>query len=271
MMCVVHGEPRHVGVDENKTFALPADDGTLSTLEPASDSSNTSSEEFHHKKYSWRNSPKAVTHPDCTIVSTKAPSRASSHAVTHARTKVPKPLLPIKAVRAMNCVHAKAQHQVVLAERSVTPPRSALKQSSSSSSSSEQKKVHFGNLEMRNYAIVLGDHPDCSSGPPVSIGWEYSPAETVSIDKYESTKPRRRSMDQLELNYFVRKRMLRRHVGVSDEEMRESIENVRRIQRQRMQTKRLQPLYKMREASLSVTDQLSKSLSLGHQSSKNDC
>jgi len=78
-------------------------------------------------------------------------------------------------------------------------------------------------------------------------------------------------MDQLELNYFVRKRMLRRHVGVSDEEMRESIENVRRIQRQRMQTKRLQPLYKMREASLSVTDQLSKTLSLGHQSSKNDC
>jgi hypothetical protein len=23
-------------------------------------------------------------------------------------------------------------------------------------------------LEMRNYEIVLGDHPDCSAGPPVS-------------------------------------------------------------------------------------------------------
>lgn len=70
----------------------------------------------------------------------------------------------------------------------------------------------------------------------------------MSVDKYEALKPRRRSMDQLELNYFVRKRMLRRHVGVSDEDMRHSIDVVHRIQKQRLRTKRLQPLYKLREA-----------------------
>ena len=55
-------------------------------------------------------------------------------------------------------------------------------------------------------------------------------------------------MDQLELNYFVRKRMLRRNAGVSDEEMRQSIDAVHRIQKQRLHTKRMQPLYKLREA-----------------------
>jgi hypothetical protein len=92
----------------------------------------------------------------------------------------------------------------------------------------------------------------------VSIGWEYSSTEKMPIDQYESLKPTRHSMDQLELNYFVRKRMLRRHVGVSDEEMRASIDDVRRIQRQRMRTKRWQPLYKLQEAVLGLTERVSE-------------
>lgn len=72
----------------------------------------------------------------------------------------------------------------------------------------------------------------------------------MSVDKYEALKPERRSMDELELNYYRRKRMLRRNSLVSDEEMRESIDSVRRIQKQRMHTKRMQPFYKLREAFL---------------------
>jgi hypothetical protein len=90
----------------------------------------------------------------------------------------------------------------------------------------------------------------------VAIGWRYSHAETVSVDKYEAVKPRRRTLEQLELNYFVRKRMLRRYVGVTDEEMKAQMDEVRRIQRQRRQTKRLQPFYKMCEAALGFADRL---------------
>lgn len=175
-----------------------------------------------------------------------------------------------------------------------------------SSKTSERKHVRFGNVEMRNYEIVLGDHPDCSSGPPVSgtccddrvlwrlallaaadlrfsefvflylqtlflllipsiqvsIGWKYSCAEPISIDKYESLKPRRRSMDQLELNYFVRKRMLRRISGVSDDEMHNAINQVRSIQKQRKHTKRMQPIYKLQETSISIAEHATNSLSL---------
>jgi hypothetical protein len=81
--------------------------------------------------------------------------------------------------------------------------------------------------------------------------------EKVSVDKYEELKPTRRSMDQLELNYYVRKRILRRISGVSDEEMRNAIDEVRKIQKQRMRTRRLQPLFKLEEASLVLASKLS--------------
>lgn len=155
-------------------FTLPdRDDGTVPTAVATSDSSNSSSSngDEPHKRhvFSWH-----VPRPRTTRTA-PPPSRSSSHAVTHARTIVPKPPLPIQAARAMNCVtsslHSKQQQQV---ETTVhhphhAPPakqRSSLKRSSTSSG--EEKHVHFGDLEMRNYEIVLGDHPDCSSGPPVS-------------------------------------------------------------------------------------------------------
>jgi hypothetical protein len=80
--------------------------------------------------------------------------------------------------------------------------------------------------------------------------------EKVSIDKYEEAKPKRRSIDQLELNYFVRKRMLRRTSQVSDEDMRKAIDEVRKIQRQRTRTRRMQPFLKLEEATLSLAKKL---------------
>jgi hypothetical protein len=249
-----HGESVLSTLDEKRpSFSLPKDDNdTFPPLVPSSDWSNSTgsfssgNEADHHLLVSWRHNHH---------LNKTAPSRASSHAVTSARTKAPEPPLPIKAARAMKCVssshHKPPPPPPSKAEPNrdgrpqLTPKRSSLKKSDSSN---EQKRVYFGNLEMRKYEIVLGDHPDCSSGPPVAIGWEYSPAETISVDQYEALKPRRRSMDQLELNYFVRKQMLRRNAGVSDEEMRQSIDDVHRIQKQRLRTKRMQPVYKLREA-----------------------
>ena len=31
------------------------------------------------------------------------------------------------------------------------------------------KKVSFGLVEFRHHPIIMGDHPDCSQGPPVSL------------------------------------------------------------------------------------------------------
>lgn len=40
---------------------------------------------------------------------------------------------------------------------------------------SGDKKVSFGLVEFRHHPIIMGDHPDCSQGPPVSLSsWNTS-------------------------------------------------------------------------------------------------
>ena len=292
-----------------KSVTLPLKDScyeTLPSLVPTSDSSSNS-EGSGFAVMRRANTQGRVTHARATapIPSNKTPptvTRSQCSAVTHARTTAPKPPLPVMAARAaMKCAEAGASchHSVPHAPEPLPPPASPclpsslkpsrLSSSSERSSSDGKPHVSFGDLEVRNYAVVLGDHPDCSSGPPVSvwivyclyfqpvmrysylyiiislkvsIGWEYSVGETMPVESYEALKPRRRSMDQLELNYFVRKRMLRRISGVTDEEMREAMDQVHKIQKQRIRTKRRQPLYKSQEAVMALAQKLGSALSI---------
>ena len=51
--------------------------------------------------------------------------------------------------------------------------RQSILKSSSDKTCSENltnKRVTFGDIEFRKYPIILGDHPDCSIGPPVCLG-----------------------------------------------------------------------------------------------------
>lgn len=40
------------------------------------------------------------------------------------------------------------------------------------------KRVSFGDLQMRKYPVILGDHPECTMGPPVSLITEYNQCES---------------------------------------------------------------------------------------------
>ena len=54
------------------------------------------------------------------------------------------------------------------------------------------KSVHFEYVEIRDYAITIGDNPYCSRGVPITLDWEYSEARAVPIDLFESANKRRR-------------------------------------------------------------------------------
>jgi hypothetical protein len=62
--------------------------------------------------------------------------------------------------------------------------------------------VAFGSIEIREHVLVLGDHPDCSHGPPVQLGWECQQTTFQHVDDYEFTRMPRRHKRDLGLNYY---------------------------------------------------------------------
>jgi len=113
-------------------------------------------------------------------------------------------------------------------------------------SSSEMKpSVSFSNLQIREYDLTLGDHPSCSYGPPVSLGWDYRDAAVVPLEKYEKARsnkfPRRKS-SQLVLSYNVRKYLLLKTAGYTKAELREAMKEVERIKHERKMTDMMAPL-----------------------------
>lgn len=68
--------------------------------------------------------------------------------------------------------------------------------------------VSFGQVIVREYDMVLGDHPSCSFGPPVSLGWHYLEYDPLDVNEYEYHHSRRRPLRLLCLNYHRRMEML---------------------------------------------------------------
>ena len=51
------------------------------------------------------------------------------------------------------------------------------------------KHVCFGCVHIRSYEVVLGDHPCCSTGCALSLGWEYQTlSPSPSLDDYEASR-----------------------------------------------------------------------------------
>lgn len=100
-----------------------------------------------------------------------------------------------------------------------------------------QSVVSFDQVNIREYERILGDNPSCTSGPPLSIGWKFSPSPMViSVDDYESGKgdiPRYKS--QFLVPKDIREKMLKEHAGVS---RREIVATVRGIQKQKSQRRK---------------------------------
>eukprot|EP00581_Thalassiosira_minuscula_P001756 CAMPEP_0183742214 /NCGR_PEP_ID=MMETSP0737-20130205/64204_1 /TAXON_ID=385413 /ORGANISM="Thalassiosira miniscula, Strain CCMP1093" /LENGTH=194 /DNA_ID=CAMNT_0025977765 /DNA_START=120 /DNA_END=703 /DNA_ORIENTATION=- len=48
-----------------------------------------------------------------------------------------------------------------------------------------KRKISFGTVSVRDYGIILGDHPCCSYGPPITIDWDYHQHEALDVDVYE--------------------------------------------------------------------------------------
>ena len=70
------------------------------------------------------------------------------------------------------------------------------------------RRVSFASLEIREYPVIPGDHPLCSSGCPIELGWDYHRSSEHSLDHYESQRIPRRNRDQLRLSVEERESLL---------------------------------------------------------------
>jgi len=114
-----------------------------------------------------------------------------------------------------------------------------------SSSNKLKRNVSFSKLEIREYNVELSDHPGCSFGPPIQLGWKVCDETTMSVEDYEQMRvhqhrPRRSGTD-LTLSYNVRRYLLLKRAGYSNAELKQAMKEVNRIKRERLVTDMLLP------------------------------
>lgn len=121
---------------------------------------------------------------------------------------------------------ASENHQVLAARRSVT----------------------FGVVNIREYDLTLGDHPDCTFGPPMSLDWDYQEVFESSVEYYETNREPRRRPHQMIQNYFRRKNILMACAGFSEKELKKATKEVERAKFKRNLTKTFLPAWKVEDA-----------------------
>lgn len=101
----------------------------------------------------------------------------------------------------------------------------------------DHRTVSFSSLDIKEFGITLGNHPNSCSGPPIRLDWEAKKGErTMSLDEYEQTRNPRRKRRQMRYSYRHRKGVLEGEKGFSEEEVNEAWTEALKIQQQRQET-----------------------------------
>lgn len=70
------------------------------------------------------------------------------------------------------------------------------------------KSVSFTSVEIREYNVIVGDHPCCSAGFPLTLDWEYREIDNIEVDIYEAVRMPRRHRDELKISPEERSQLL---------------------------------------------------------------
>jgi hypothetical protein len=121
------------------------------------------------------------------------------------------------------------------------------KERGNANSRSKKAGVRFHEVIIREYEMILGDHPNCSYGPPVMIDWVYDEYEGIDLDEYEMNRDPRRSLRQMMMNYYHRRNLLMHCNGYTKEQLKHASNEVERIKRHRKVTEYFLPVRKLEE------------------------
>lgn len=96
--------------------------------------------------------------------------------------------------------------------------------------------VSFGDVEIRKYRRILGDHPDVSVGPPISLDWDYNTCRRLSLDKYESCRKNRRHGSELIMSNTQRWIIVEHLTDSTHNDIEKCIHEVQKVQCERRKT-----------------------------------
>lgn len=101
-------------------------------------------------------------------------------------------------------------------------------------SSDCKSRVSFDSLRIREYNVVFGDHPCCSTGPPLALGWNHDDEDvTLNLDEYESSRAPRKARRDLRMTCELRRQIL-----LLDQTERELQHEERKFSRERQRRAR---------------------------------
>ena len=109
---------------------------------------------------------------------------------------------------------------------------------------SRRPTVRFSTSTFYSHALILGDNPSVSSGPPLSIHWHAFDVVTIPVEDYDTSMDSsssssllttKRTKSQLAIPREVREDWLR-HLGVSRHELVTAIRQVQKVKQQRSQS-----------------------------------
>ena len=111
-----------------------------------------------------------------------------------------------------------------------------------------KKSVSWSNVEINYHAVVLGDNPSVSTGPPVALGPELLHRDSITLLEYEESRPPRREKFQMALPRMIREDMLREE-GYGRADFRELEEEIHKVKKRRKASAAPSLWAKLRNAS----------------------
>jgi len=103
-------------------------------------------------------------------------------------------------------------------------------------SSRKHDSLTFDKICIREYSRTVGDNPSCSSGPPVSLSWDYNILGDIDLDFYEQERPPRRVQNEMILPRNMREDLLKFECNISRKEITDSVRQNLRVKNQRRTT-----------------------------------
>jgi hypothetical protein len=67
-----------------------------------------------------------------------------------------------------------------------------------------EKSVTFTTVEIHEHAVIMGDNPSTTHGPPLEVDWVEQAHYSLDLDEYEEMRPQRRHKKELAIPSSVR-------------------------------------------------------------------